>query len=142
MQREVGRAGGTGVTYWQLRQDRNYDPVYGESDTRSAFLGPFSFSATLEYDEEGNYSVDAAEEHVEREYDAIMTVARVEWEDKAPTGFATPREGDIVAFFDGMLTFEVLKVARTGFFNTTSTFSGFKLDLKRRASFTPEQRLP
>ncbi len=147
MNREIGSAGGTAVSYWQLRQDQNYDPVYGEADTRSGFLGPFTFSATLEYDEEGNYTQDASEEYVEREYDGVMTVARVEWDLKVhggvpQSGFVAPREGDIVSFFDGFLFFEVLKVSRTGFFNTTATFSGYKIELKKRASFEPERRLP
>ena len=133
--------------YWQALQSSTYDPVYGEADPKSDFLGPFTIVATLEYDEEQNYNQDAAEEYVEREYDGMASISYSEWQTKVvggvpQAGLDAPREGDIVSFFDGFLTFEVLKVMRTGFVNMTSAFTNYKLELKRRQSFEPERRLP
>jgi hypothetical protein len=140
------------VQYWQLLQYENHDPLYQEADPKELFRGPYQIAVTIEFDEaEGNYDQESTEEQgVERTYDAVLGVAKLEWERKvvsatAPLspGFAEPREGDVVGVFDAPDTrwFDVLKVDRSGYVNMTGTFVSWKVQLKNRQSFAPPRRL-
>lgn len=141
------------VQFYQLHQYRNYDPLYQEAASREEFRGPYNLAVTIEFDEsEGNYDQEATEDQgVERTYDAMMGIARREWEQKvigavAPLepGFREPREGDVVSIFESadMRWFDVQKVDRAGYVNMTNVYVSWKLTLKNRQSFVPPRRLP
>ena len=144
---------GDQVQYYQLHQYANYDPLYQEAAPKEEFRGPYQLAITIEFDEaEGNYNQETTEEHgVERTYDAILGIAKLEWERKvvgavAPLtpGFPEPREGDVVGVFEspGTRWFDVLKVDRSGYVNMTNTYVSWKIQLKARQSFVPPRRLP
>jgi hypothetical protein len=139
------------VQYYQLHQYVNYDPLYQEASPGEQFRGPYQLAVTITFDEsEGNYDQDVNDEGVERSFDAKLGIAKLEWDSKVvgflppgTPGFVEPREGDVIGVFESPNTrwFDIKKVDRSGYVQMTSTFVAWKIELKKRNSFTPDRRL-
>lgn len=119
------------------------DPVYGGGPApgREAWgwFAPFDVVCLIEYQESENREPSVREEGQEVEYDAIMRVAALAWEQAAPTG-AIPKEDDVVAVFEHY--WDVVKVGRSGNILDTPTTVAWTINVKRREHFAPERRLP
>jgi len=153
--------------YYSLNRGENVDALYGEP-TNDPFYGgssvrgtpskhseawnfypdiiggddPLTFPCAMEYQEFDNRNPMVRAEGFLHEYDAIMSISRNHWEcaleDTSIEG-RIPKEGDVLYVFGEW--FDVIKEGKSGFVLDTSSYVGFRLELKKRTQFTPDRKI-
>jgi len=172
---EAERIEGSGVDveYYSLNRGANVDPVYGEptndpvwggSNPRSPRGTPqqhklswnfcpdtgagdlaLVLTGTVEYVEYDGRNPIVRPEGRMVEYDAILVVAKDEWDCGIDDHLAAcikgriPKEGD-VAFAMGEW-WDIVKVGGSGSVPGSSATVGWRMDLKKRSQFTPDRKV-
>lgn len=140
---------GTPLDYFsQQLEQSSRDPLYDEPTQRS-WAGPFKMKAWVSW---ASSIPVTSEEGFRFQFLAQVWVPRAEVE---RVGMPAPFEGDVLRFWnipffnditdEGVAGsgyfFDVINADNDGHINDTSTFVGFRLDVKRRTEFTPERRI-
>ena len=134
---EKERFGLTGpeATYFSLLRGQNVDPLYNEP-TEHAFE-EFCLQVVIEYEEKDNISPSVREEGSEAEYDAAVSIAVLEWEERAPTK-KRPKIGDVI--FVNKEYFDVVKDGSAGPVVDRDSSVGYRLDLRKRTKFDAKRK--
>ena len=135
---EKERYGLTGpeATYFSLLRGRNVDPLYNEP--RGWEFEEFCLQVVIEYEEKDNRSPSIREEGLEVEYDAQVSIAKLEWDENAPIG-RRPKEGDVI--FVQKEYFDVVKDGSAGNVVNTADFVGYRLELRKRIRFDAKRKV-
>ena len=105
-----------------------------------AWYPAFDLACTVEYQEKDNRETTARDEGTEVEYDAVISVAALEWPRRAPVAQARPKEGDVIEVFGHY--WDVVKANSGGNIMDTPTTVGWQLNVKIRESFVAERKIP
>lgn len=136
---------GTTITFYSVRTAANRHPLYGEPSYDGKdwkFQGPFDMAGSLEYQEMSNVQPNSTELGLRILSDAIIWVARTEWESK---GAPDPKVGDVVAFWgkppfgvpEHQTQWDVTKADPDGHIFNDERFVQWRLEVKKREKFLP-----
>lgn len=131
---------GQNTVYYVINRSVNVDPLYGEpySNGNRWSFSSYNLTMAIEFTEYSNRSPEASEDGFKIEFDAEAIVSYIEWNANIGAG-SPPKESDVIECMG--THFDVVKVGKSGSLVDTSLNTGFKLELKRRSSFTPERRI-
>ena len=135
---ERERIGSTGpeATYFSLDRHANVDPLYNEPVLWQ--FEEFCLQVSVEYEEKDNREPSVRDEGIVVEYDAQVSVAKLEWEERAPSG-RQPKEGDVI--FVQKEYFDVVKANRGGNVIDRQSTVGYRLDLRKRIKFDGKRKV-
>lgn len=123
-------------TYFSLNRGNNVDPLYNEP--RGWDYEEFCLQAAIEYEEKDNRDTSVRSEGFEAEYDAIITIPKLEWEERAPAR-RSPKEGDVI--FIQKEYFDVVKANRGGNVVDRQSTVGYRLEVRKRIKFDAKRKV-
>lgn len=159
----------TGPTceYYSLNRGRNVDALYGEPTNDPLYGGSSALGSLSKSDEAWNFYPDIGEgeeeisfpcavefveadgrtpsvrsEGIVAEYDGIVAISRNHWEcayeDTIYVG-RVPKEGDVIYVSDEW--WDVVRAGKSGNVLDSTTYVGFRLEVKKRTQFTPDRKV-
>lgn len=140
---EPARLAGTPIKVYVLRRAKNRDPLYKEPSVDGkewSFEGPFEVMGTIEYTPTDDNESTATEAGIEQNSDAMMWVARVEFE---RVGAPYPKRGDVAEFWGAppfgleaaKQQWDIIGAEPDGNVFSSEAFVQYKMKLKRRTKF-------
>ena len=136
---------GPKATYYSLNRGQNVDPLYQEP--RGWSYEKFSIRVGIEYQEMESRDPSVREEGFETEYDAIVHIAKLEWDENCPTNLnesgttivRRPKEGDVIYVQEEY--FDVTKANSGGNVIDQPTFVGYKVELRKKIRFDAKRKV-
>lgn len=157
MDAERQRAVSPNVRYYRLIRGANVDPLYNEPVDDPLYGGSPSpsykkweyalpyvvFQASIEYVEYDNAEASATDDGIAYEYDAVMSISKVNW--NVVLSGREPKVGDVVHVKDDLLGFDhwfsIVKAGKNGSIANTNIAAGWRVSLKSRSAFTPDRKV-
>ena len=135
---EKERIGSTApeATYFSLNRDANVDPLYNEPVLWE--FEEFCLQVSIEYEEKDNREPSVRDEGIHVDYDAQVSIAKLEWAEHAPAT-RTPKEGDVI--FVQKEYFDVVKANLGGNVVDRQSAVGYRLELKKRTKFDAKRKV-
>ena len=145
---EPARLSGTPIRIYSVRRAKSRNPWYGEPSMDKqewGFQGPWEVWGEVDYNPADNVSPEATSDGLKSVSDAIVEVARKEFED---AGAPFPKIGDVVEFWEEVeyaaeqnKYWDVVKATPTGTINSTPVYVMWKIELKSNSKFDPKRKV-